>query len=100
MPSASFARAPQRHVAPRASAVFGRTRLRAPNANGVGSRGIQGQDFLYPKLMLPAVTEVIHVFKAFVRLEAKVGESDFIRMIGEGDAALVSDAVLLSVNDE
>jgi len=33
-------------------------------------------------------------------LEAKVRESDLIGIIGEADAALVSDTILLSVNDK
>jgi hypothetical protein len=50
--------------------------------------------------MLPVVAEIIHVFEPFVRLEAKVRESDLIGIIGEADAALVSDTILLSVNDK
>ena len=50
--------------------------------------------------MLPVVAEIIHVFEPFVRLEAEVRESDLIGIIGEADAALVSDTILLSVNDK
>jgi hypothetical protein len=46
------------------------------------------------------VAEIIHVFEPFVRLEAKVRESDLVGIIGEADAALVSDTILLSVNDK
>ena len=54
----------------------------------------------YTNVMLPVVAEIIHVFEPFVRLEAKVRESDLIGIIGEADAALVSDTILLSVNDK
>ena len=50
--------------------------------------------------MLPVVAEIIHVFEPFVRLEAKVRESDLVRTVGEADAALVSDTIPLSVNDK
>src|ERR1700693_5381892 len=100
MPSVRFSRAPQRHIAPRASGIFWRTRLRSTNANGVCSRWVQCEDFLYTNVMLPGVAEIIHVFEPFVRLEAKVRESALIGIIGEADAALVSDTILLSVNDK
>ena len=100
MPSMRFSRAPQRHIAPRASGIFSRTRLRSTNANRVCSRWVQCEDFLYTNVMLPVVAEIIHVFEPFVRLEAKVRESDLIGIIGEADAALVSDTILLSVNDK
>jgi hypothetical protein len=48
-------------------------------------------------VMLPVVAEIIHVFKPFVRSEAKVRESDLIGIIGEADAALVSDTKALTV---
>ena len=100
MLSVRFSRAPQRHIAPRASGIFWRTRLRSTNANGVCSRWVQCEEFLYTNVMLPVVAEIIHVFEPFVRLEAKVRESDLIGIIGEADAALVSDPILLSVNDK
>ena len=100
MPSMRFSRAPQRHIAPRAAGIFSRTRLRSTNANRVCSRWVQCEDFLYTNVMLPVVAEIIHVFEPFVRLEAKVRESDLIGIIGEADAALVSDTILLSVNDK
>ena len=83
-----FSRAPQRHIAPRASGIFSRTRLRSTNANRVCSRWVQCEDFLYTNVMLPVVAEIIHVFEPFVRLEAKVRESDLIGIIGEADAAV------------
>src|SRR6266446_4361206 len=55
MPSVTFSRAPQRHIAPRASGIFWRTRLRSTNANGVCSRWVQCDDFLYTNVMLPVV---------------------------------------------
>ena len=66
----------------------------------VCSRWVQCEDFLYTNVMLPVVAEIIHVFEPFVRLEAKVRESGLIGIIGEADATLVSDTILLSVNDK
>src|ERR1700737_3574587 len=100
MPSMRFSRAPQRHIEPRASGIFWRTRLRSTNANRVCSRWVPCEDFLYSNVMPPVVAEIIHVFEPIVRLEAKGRESDLIGIIGEADAALVSDTILLSVNDK
>ena len=88
------------HIAPSASGIFRRTRLRSNNANGVCSRCVKCEDFLYTDVMLPVVAEIIHVFEPFVSLEAKVRESNLIGIIGEADAAFVSDTILLSVNDK
>src|SRR5260370_41215647 len=99
MPSMRFSRAPQRHIAPRASGIFSRTRLRSTNANRVCSRGVQCEDFLYTNVIRPVVSENIHVFEPFVRLEAQVREANLIGIIGEADAALVSDTILLSMKD-
>jgi hypothetical protein len=88
MLSVRFSRAPQRHIAPRASGIFWRSRLRFTNANGVCSRWVQCEDFLYTNVMLPVVAEIIHVFEPFLRLEAKVRESDLIGIIGEADATV------------
>jgi len=60
------------HIPPIASGIFRRTRLRSNNANGVCSRCVKCEDFLYTDVMLPVVAEIIHVFEPFVRLEAKV----------------------------
>jgi hypothetical protein len=63
---------------------------------GMLARWVQCEDFLYTNVMLPVVSEIIHVFELFVRLEAKVRESDLIGIIGEADAALVSDTIKLA----
>src|ERR1700730_7196060 len=75
MLSVRVSRAPQRHIEPKASGIFWRTRMRSTNANRVCSRWVQCEDFLYTNVMLPVVAEIIHVFESFVRLEAKVRES-------------------------
>jgi hypothetical protein len=63
-------------------------------------RRVQREELLDKDVVLPIVTEIIHVLEPFARFEAKVGQSDLIGMVSEADAAFVSDTVLLSVDDK
>ena len=76
------------------------TILSSTYANGVCLRRVQREDLLDVDVVLPAITEVVHIPEPFARLEAKIGQSNLIGIVGKTDGARVSDAILLSVDDK
>ena len=48
--------------------------------------------------MLPEVVEVILVQEAFAKTEPELGQANALRVVGEGEASLVRDAVVSAVD--
>jgi hypothetical protein len=84
------------HIGPRPSAILGRRRPLSPSTDRQDAFGIQGQHFFEPHVVLPAVVEVVLVQEAF-KAEPELGQANAVGVIGEGEAALVRNAVIFAV---
>ena len=98
---------PERRVAlpllqegPRPAASLGRGRATTSGADRIASTRLDRQDRLRPHVVAPAVAQVVLVEESFADPQAEIAKLDLMRVVAEGDATGVGNAILPPVDDE